>query len=1058
MPPDRLRPFRLLPAAALQALLWLSPPAAPLAAQEAALPARQAGTAVQSPGSAAALAAGSPEADDLSAPPSDDASGREDVAPLLQEARGALLSPADPARADGEAYLALVEKATVLYFRAAASDPSDVRILSLLGRLAEIRALFAPDPWERRELLDLAQNQFLRAARLEFERAFDLRAARTPPRAPAAPQGPLIAELAYPGRLRRGEATLEDLRRHHGSEALPAERNPGFWRDRLHVIQAADDASQRGALYDEAAEGFAEVWRTMPVEVPWSGAPPAAGSPKIRKIEALQAWAGTVLALSASETDPRLRERLYGEALRLLELGLALPLDRHEMGGLLSAMDRAEPEAPDDGALQALWGLKDRFFKRWESAADRPPEALALWGDDLYGRADRQKDPRLFGHYLAEGAARYASYLELVRKLPPSPAATLAPGLPGTAAAAPGKAPARPSGSRRGAPEGPSPEEAAAALEAADRLARARFRHGEALEFRTGRMTALMLGIPHEDWARRRTRVLLEAAGAYREALNLEPGSMSYARALSRAYLSLAQLSPTDAGFFPYFEQALALALSAASREPDSGGAFFAWGRSLLALENLPGPASRERTVTEALAAFRQNLRSHSPFVPELNEMADLAYRAAQDSPAQKAQAYSLLSEICRRLAALRPDDPSARFALALATRLRLSAESQSFRPYPAQVPGPGSDGAGPPPAPGPEQASPAPGEAAGGPSSGPAGPQGPSEGSPDGAGAAPGFTPEAGAAAGPAPENAEEPHFTGGQAGPGAPPAPLPAPGTQDITPSPWAAGADSYAAERRGFTEMLRSAWEGLELLSEGAENVSAEAPAAPDPLEPFRRDPARLRFLEPENFLRVSLSSSTRPERNAASLNSFLCRLLDLAPPEGLPPWHRLQLGSFLRKAASSGYLPPEETAAYFRLALRELDAAERRLRSDEGDPRLLALILSEKGLTLAESTLSEGGASPAVLDAAFRLWDEADALLPSCSGYSRARWAAWSGGRDELAASLPHSARDEDVLLWPRFAEALQEPAFRKAKGEDWFKALWFGYSFPAPAEGEASGRP
>jgi hypothetical protein len=169
------------------------------------------------------------------------------------------------------------------------------------------------------------------------------------------------------------------------------------------------------------------------------------------------------------------------------------------------------------------------------------------------------------------------------------------------------------------------------------------------------------------------------------------------------------------------------------------------------------------------------------------------------------------------------------------------------------------------------------------------------------------------------------------------------------------------------------------------------------------------------------------------------------MDLAPPEGLPPWYGLQLASFFRRAAVSGYLPPEEEGAYFRLALRALSEAEETLKNSSDGKELLPFVLSEKGLALAESTLSDPSKGKDTLSLARKLWDEADSLKARSSGYARARWAAWSGSREDLEKLLAHDARDEDTLLWPGFSEALQEPAFRSYTGDHRFKALWFGYS-------------
>ncbi|MDR1314547.1 MAG: hypothetical protein LBQ12_12860 [Deltaproteobacteria bacterium] len=1019
---------------------------------------------------------------------------------MRKEARELLLTPQDPDETDGNAYLALVEKATVLLYRASAAEPADPAVFRELGRLSEIRALFTRDPWDRRELLDQAQFQFARAARLEFETAFDQRALsyRAPAAAsPSAPAAPIISELAFAGRLRRGEATLDELAARHASENLPAERNPRYWADMLYIVQAGEDAAARQKLYSDADGSFAELWRTMPAEVPWRGLP-RQGPQKIRKIEVLEAWSGTALALSGSETDPELRSSMFYEALRLLELGVPLPLDSHETQGLLGSLDRAEQEAPDREASSALWALKDKLFTRWLASKDRPAEANALWGDDFYARADRQLDSRLFDHYVAEGDLRYAAYIEEIRA-----SAAAESERAGEAAAAAREAALKaagengPAGARaRKKPQPqPGPEDPAAALKAAESVARAFFRQGEALELKTGRTQAFLVSLSREELDARRRRILAAAAAGYRQALDLSPASILYSRSLSRAYLGLASLAPAEDAFLPYFEQSLALALSSASREPDSGGAFFGWGKSLMAaLETTPGPAARERLTAEALAAFRQNLRSHSPFVPELNEMADFVYRAAREAPGQSAQAYRLLAEICRRLSALRPDDPDARFALALALLMKISAET----------PG-GGVGANEPPPPGPAAQSaegggngnaspggrhnggsggnlngspdgnrngrpngsrngtpeingqaPAPGNAV------PGGASARNSHGPEGAGgAAPGAFGAGSSGAPPLePRSPETALVTGGQGGPGAAAAPpgleegdapagpmpqgsanLPAP----WNPGPWNGGARN-GGDRRDFLELLGAAGEGLELVSLGEEpQADPDSDMVPDPLDPFRRDPARIRFLEPESFLRVTLSSSTRPERNASSLNSFASRLLDLAPPEGMGPWHMLQLASFLRRSAATGYLPPEEEKAYFRLSLKFLSEAEGLLRTEGRDSELLSFVLAEKGLAFAESSLGDGGKGEGAELAAKRLWDEADSIRRRSSGYARARWAAWSGSLEELRKHLLHSARDEDLLLWPKFREALLEPSFRAFRTDGPFKSLWFGYS-------------
>jgi hypothetical protein len=1068
---------------------------------------------------------------------------------------------------DATDYMNLVEKATVLLFRAAGADPSDPSSLRDLGRLGEIRALFARDSWERRELMDEAQVQFARAARLEYERAYDSRAASAAHVPPAqhlsgreAHPAPLISELAFAGRLRRGEATLDELIGRYQSDALPAERNPRFWADRLFIVQAGDDASARAALYDEADAQFREMWKAMPVEVPWRGQA-RQGPAKVRKIEVLEAWASAVLAMSTSEQDRELRSRLFYESVKLMELGLPLPLDTYETEGLLACLDRAEPEAPDADASAALWSVKDTLFGRWLDSAGRPPEANARWGDDLYARAGRQPDARLFAHYVAEGDDRYGAYIDEVRMAAGTTAEKAVTDAAGAWAEAEkagaaaekaagtsqaGSAAARPAGAGAKAapprhataqePARPAAAEAAARLEEAETVARALFSHGESLDLKSAGSSEFPASLSQEELDSRRRTMLVDAASAYQEALDLSPGSIRYMRALSRASLRLSALARSEDGFLPRFEQALSLALSAASREPDSGGAFFAWGRSLMEVsESVPFPAARERMTAEALAAFRQNLRSHSPFVPELNEMADLVYRAAQQAPGQRAQAYRLLTEICRRLAALRPDDPDARFALSLAMLLSFAADSPRGSQATSQgtVTAPAGGTAGPGNGAGNGQGrngaaaagnalngaatagnalngAAAAGNALNGAAAagngqdrngtaaagngqnrngaaaarngqnesvGPMNGQnsagaaasrnsGARNGSADGRGLASGnsLTPDEGY---PGPvagtrQAGSASQVTGGQGGPGAAPVPPPPPGAYEhgapagsgpdgmSLPAPWNSPGDTV--DRRDFRELLNAAGEGLEILSMGEEPSANTGSSLPrDPLEPYRRDPARIRFLEPEGFLRVNLASATRAERNASALNSFVGRLADLAPQHSVGPWHMLQLASFLRRSAATGYLPPEEEKAYFRLALKILSEADALLRT-AGDSELAGFVLAEQGLALAESTLGGGKGAEDALASASRLWDAADAARAGSSAYARARWAAWSGGRAELGTHLAHSASDEDVMLWPKFSEALQEPAFRPFAAESWFKALWFGYGRAGAADG------
>jgi hypothetical protein len=165
-----------------------------------------------------------------------------------------------------------------------------------------------------------------------------------------------------------------------------------------------------------------------------------------------------------------------------------------------------------------------------------------------------------------------------------------------------------------------------------------------------------------------------------------------------------------------------------------------------------------------------------------------------------------------------------------------------------------------------------------------------------------------------------------------------------------------------------------------------------------------------------------------------------------PFDLPPWYKLKAASFFRLVAASGYPPPEEQMAYFRLALALLEqAADETLSLYPGDSSRPD-ILAEEGLVLAEMTLVNPKESSYLLKRAEDLWLEADRLESGKSHYARARWAAWQDDLQALKVYLRHEAKSQGFFLgWPSWKEIRFEPSFRKHARESWFKAAWFGYS-------------
>jgi hypothetical protein len=546
---------------------------------------------------------------------------------ILAEISKTLLSP--PPDTPPDNYVELLEKAIVLYFQTALNNPSDPSNYRALGRLSEQMALWSEDPFERREFLDEAQVRFARAALIDLENSF-----QSQPPAPSSPPvpedtlNPYLAELAWSGRLRRGEVTLEELIRHHEDTFIPAHYRPKFWEDRFFLIQVTDP-EEKEIIFTTAAEDFLTLWLAMPMEVPLKEDPNRLGPQKIKKISVLEAWANTLLSLAGAETDLAQKQIYFNHTLATFELALDLPLDEFEMGILYAYLNRAELLTYNRDSQLALWALKDTFFPKYLQTANQSPALNAIWGEDLLSRAERQLDPRSWNFYLEEAKKRYALYLK----------------------------------------ETPEPHKGYA-------------RQAEALEWRTRNIRNFLLNRdPDESITRERT-ILTLALESYQQAYALHPESLPYLRALSRVSLKLASLAPDADTFLDLFEMALGYFLSATARDPDTSLAFFTWGKDLM---NLPRPnfkfqqelkLAQERLITETLVAFRQYLRANNPDLQILVEMADLTYQAARELPSHQIQALGLLVEITQRLVTFAPQDPNYRFALGFAMFAKIATNS----------------------------------------------------------------------------------------------------------------------------------------------------------------------------------------------------------------------------------------------------------------------------------------------------------------------------------------------------------------------------------------------
>jgi hypothetical protein len=820
--------------------------------------------------------------DTLSLAPEASNTNPEKIIELRAEANGILLHTSNLEAKDLDFYIAEVDRAIVLYHQIGILAPEEAENFQMLGRLLEISALLAFDPEDRLRLLEEAQVNFARAARIDLEADFLRTESQEQSIQPIS--DPYLALLAWNGRLTRGEVSLEELKSRHGEGTVPATYNPLFWEERFFLIQAGETLEEKMTLFEAAAKEFADTLASMPVEVPYRRGSQRLGEQKFKKIEVIEAWACGLFSLSGSERDGEFSSVLYYAGLSAMEKAYNLPLDSHELGILLSKLHQADPLAFDQESLTALWALKDRFFAKLLSMEDRPPDVLALWGDEMYRRADRQLDENAFNRFLDAGNEKYDLFIE----------------------------------------------------ESED-TARAFYRRGEALQWHAASVSPYLLELTPMALKTRKRVILGLALESYTQAYDLNRDSILYLKAASMANLKLSALAEDLNEFILYFDRASTLSLNALSRDPGLGSAWFNWGKELFNMESPPLPEAKERIIFAAIAAFGQSLRSNNSNIPDMKKMADLLFSSAIRVPASRIQALSLLSEICRRLMDLRPKEPSFKFAFGLSVFLRLDAE-------PAW-------------------------------------------------------------------------------------------PDDLDFTESP---------AAKRSFLELTFAFSEGLELLSTASPPKLDFSNGDSNARLNFRPDPDRLHFLEPEGFVRVTRPGASHSERLTNSFNLYVARLFTFANPQNLPPWYKLQLASFLRKSAATGYFPPQEQMAYFRIALVLLNQAEGNLTGSEASILLAPFILSEKGLILAELTLVIPEDSVALLEEASLAWQEAENLRPRSSDYARARWAAWQNDLVALEELLSHAALDEDKFFWPPYEEALLEPAFKRFATDAWFKNKWFGY--------------
>jgi hypothetical protein len=524
---------------------------------------------------------------------------------------------------DMEEYSSNLEKAMIVYFRASRLHPQDGSVFIRLGRLSEIRALWTDDPSDRESRLEDAQVFFARSARLEFEKNYDPDALRrfeeTLPSGPV--NDPYLSSLAWSGRLRRGEVSLDELKERHGGGRVNAFNNPLFWEERLFLL-SNHYGDERKEMVREAAAEFESHLEGMPAVVYLPGRGNRYAGENFTKAGVLYAWAGTLLELSATEADPRFQAELFLKALGLYESALKLPLSRAELSILHSRLEKADYAVSGKELSLALWNFKDRFFQSWRKKSPDDPEVLFRHAAAYFRRALLENDPSLFAARLGEAERKSALYLA------------------------------------------ESPDRAAAAARLGDYL------------LRETNSLARYLNLPPEDAAERKRELYRLSASLFREALDLNPDSLPLRNSLSGALLSAALLAVSPEEFESLFGEALRLQGAAAARDPFPGPSFLSWGEILLAAEppqNIPQAA--DRLALEALSSFQRCLAGGTADAEDLSRMANLVSPLAGSRNPEREQAVNLLIRLSEGLTTLKPREPAYRFAYALALALRLSWE-----------------------------------------------------------------------------------------------------------------------------------------------------------------------------------------------------------------------------------------------------------------------------------------------------------------------------------------------------------------------------------------------
>ncbi|MDR1607463.1 MAG: hypothetical protein LBT38_03540 [Deltaproteobacteria bacterium] len=868
----------------------------------------------------------------------------------------------------GQSYRYQMDKAVVIFYQASLLNPNAPEVWLRLGRLAEIRSLWAEDPQAQEVLMEEARGHFLKAARLGYDQAHQ--AKPEPPKTAANPADPFVANLLWSGRLRRGEISSEELTAHYAFNSQNPLFHPNLWSERRFILLAERDPHKRAQLLTSFQKEFDEAWAIMPALVPNQRQEPRV----LKKFDVLLAWIESLLFMSGpfaestlAGTTPPLKAP---SPLNATNGTNATPVNGtiEESPGPVSPAPKAtekspEPDLPSSNALNKLLAnaldnlsSSQNAEAKVEAKVDpdkAPPEPLAIVEPSLKREALFNAALALYPKALSlpldsSEMGLLLTRLDQTELLSPTPTQRdavwvfrdqffakylkVANNDPEVWAAwgrdLYHRADSLADQKLWEARQTEAANKFTESVKLSPDKARAYARWGQALEFGAYSL-APFLNLPPDSLSQRRQKTLTEAQNLYQKAWDLGQ-KLDNLESLARVSLFLAFAAKDKAVFTDLFAQATLLGHQTVRSSDNPAGAWLNWARHCLTFQARGlNPEWREYALAEVFAAYNHYLALNVARIPNLIEMADGIWSMAAQYPEAQDQALNLLIDICRRLSQLAPQEPGYSFALGLTVFAQLANR--------------------------------------------PAWPDDPSV--------------------------------------------------TSDLT-------------AKKALQEVLSAFADGLESLAVWRPNSDSPPPAGQaQAYEP-------LRFLVPEiGQAWVYAPAATFQERLASALNRPVGRLLAMARPETLPPWHQLQLAAFLRLAAASGYPPPEEQMAYWRLALRLLRLAG----SKETDNPDLGSILAEEGLVLAELNLLNRAPDPGLLKQAQALWERAEKIAPGSSHYAKARWAAWRGDRAELEKSLAHPPAWEDNLTWPSFPRAISDPAFRPYRSEPWLKAAWFGYS-------------